>query len=165
MSIPFEALFKQACWLHTRFIIARYLMSISHGRWSGAEKAQRHMELCNFYVAAVHGIADADQAFDLREEEYHAVHAATQELTDRLDETIDFPVDDPHPDYDLYEQRFFEAFHRIALAALCPTACPVCGEGTLEVQFKKGCPGELEHYCNRCGTLFRPVPCSAPAVA
>lgn len=114
-------LFKQACRLHTSFTIARYLMSNAHGRWDGAEKAQRHSELCSFYVATVRGVDDVDmvrRGFPVcYENDYQAVHDATQALTDHLDEEIGFPLDS-RPDYDKLTPLFFERFHSLALHAL-----------------------------------------------
>lgn len=108
--------FKHACRLHTGFTIARYLMSNAAGRCDGAEKAQRHRELCQFYVAAVRGHKDPERV-DTLSEDYLAVHRKTQELTDYLDTAIGFPLD-RRPDYDTLEPKFFEKFHELALAAL-----------------------------------------------
>jgi hypothetical protein len=83
---------------------------------SGAEKAQRHMELCQFYVAALRGVSLDDARLHC-EDDYQAVHAKTQELTDYLDEAIGFPLAG-RPDYDALEPLFFERFHALALDAL-----------------------------------------------
>lgn len=108
--------FKNACRLHTNFTIGRYLMSNAHGRWDGAEKAQRHIELCQFYVAAFRGLNDAEKV-ELDGKDFKAVHSATQQLTDRLDEAIGFPLDKT-PDYAKLEPLFFEQFHSLATQAL-----------------------------------------------
>lgn len=108
--------FKQACWLSVQFNIARYLMSNADGRWDGAEKAQRHMELCKFYVAAVRGFDDADEV-DVICDDYIAVHDATSALTDYLDEVIGFPLKG-RPDYDTLGPLFFEKWHELAMGAL-----------------------------------------------
>lgn len=108
--------FKHVCWLHLRHTIARYLMSNAEGRWNGAEKAQRHMELCQFYVAATHGI-EVDQVRCDFEDDFQAVHTKTCELTDYLDEAIGFPITGT-PDYDKLEPLFFEQFHLLAMQAL-----------------------------------------------
>jgi hypothetical protein len=110
-------LFKQACWLHTRLIIGRYLISNAHGQWNGAEKAQRHMELCQFYVAVMRGYDDPDNVRPGVSSDYQKVHLETQKLTDRLDEKIGFPLDAP-PDLDKFEPLFFDQFHDLAVAAL-----------------------------------------------
>lgn len=110
--------FRHVCWLHTRHTIGRYLMSNAEGRWDGFEKALRHRELCQFYVAAVKGTDHPDKV-DVTSEDFLAVHTATQELTDRLDEAIGFPISG-RPDYDDLEPKFFEKFHDLAMAALTP---------------------------------------------
>jgi hypothetical protein len=115
-----EARFRQACWLATRFAIGRYLMSNAHGRWDGAEKAHRHQELCQFYVAMARGVAPEDVRVDF-EDDYKAVHDNTQKLTDHLDEVIGFPLEST-PDYDVLEPMFFERFHVLALEVLKESA-------------------------------------------
>ena len=112
-------MFKNACQLATRFTVARYLMSNADGRWDGAEKAQRHMELCAFYTCLALGIPDQDHArrTDDGDALFDAIHIATQEMTDNMDETIGFPVKG-RPDYDTLIPAFFEAFHRIAVGAI-----------------------------------------------
>lgn len=108
--------FKSACWLRTSFSIGRYLMSNAHGRWNGAEKALYHRELCKFYVASVRGFDD-EGLVDLCGEDFKAVHKSTQQLTDRMDEVIGFPLDSA-PDYAKLEPLFFEHFHTLAMQAL-----------------------------------------------
>lgn len=109
--------FKHVCWLHTRFMITRYLMSNAEGRWDGAEKALRHTELCQFYVAAVRGHDDPDTVRRQFEDDYQAVHSRTQELTDRMDEAIGFPLVG-QPKYDKLDRLFFDRFHELAISAL-----------------------------------------------
>lgn len=106
--------------IHLTFAIGRYLLACTHGRWSGAEKAQRHDEMCAVYAAIAVGRHDVDE---LRgEHAFEALHTrvreATREITDALDDAIGFPVDDPHPDLDLLTGRFFERFHEIAMAEI-----------------------------------------------
>lgn len=108
--------FKHVCWLHLQHTIGRYLMSNADGRWDGAEKAVRHRELCQFYVAAVRGRNNPDRV-DTTGPDYVAVHEATSALTDRLDEAIGFPIQG-RPDYDKLEPLFFEQFHALAMSAL-----------------------------------------------
>ena len=108
----------RACRLHADFAINRYLMSNADGRESGAEKAQRHHELCEFYVDVFRGEDDEDQNW------YWAAHTATQQLTDNLDTEIGFPLKGA-PDYDKLAPLFFERFHALASAALAtPPAAP-----------------------------------------
>lgn len=111
-------IFKNACRLHTRFTIGRYLMCNAQGRWNGVEKAQRHIQLCQFYVAAVRGFDDAEKV-EIDSEDFKAVRKATQKLTDRMDEVIGFPLEST-PDYDKLEPIFFEHFHNLAMQALLP---------------------------------------------
>jgi len=108
--------FKNACRLHTGFAIGRYLMSNAHGHWNGAEKAQCHIQLCQFYVAVVRGFDDAEKV-ELDGEDFKAVREMTQQLTDRLDEVIGFPIDST-PDYEKLEPLFFDHFHVLAMQAL-----------------------------------------------
>lgn len=107
---------KHACWLHTQTWIHRYLMSNADGRWNGAEKAQRHRELCQFYVALFRGKEEEDIKSGI-DEDYERVHEDTQELTGYLDEQIGFPLKG-RPDYDPLALLFFEKFHTMALKSL-----------------------------------------------
>ena len=115
--MDYLALFKNACWHANSMVKHRYLMSCADGRWDGAEKAQRHAELCTFYVAAVRGVADSAHVRRYHESDYQFVHGATQALTDNLDTEIGFPLTG-RPDYDRLAPRFFERFHAIAIRAL-----------------------------------------------
>lgn len=115
-----EQMFKQACRLSLDHAIRRYLMSNAKGRLDGYEKAQRHIELCTFYVAAVRGVDDlamVRRGSEGHEDDFQAVHDATQALTDHLDEVIGFPLDS-RPDYDALAPLFFEHFHSMAMQAL-----------------------------------------------
>lgn len=107
--------FKHACWLNTQFLIHRYLMSNADGCWDGAEKASNHIALCNFYVAVVTG-KECDDVY-MHDKEWKAVHAATSELTDNLDEMIGFPLKG-RPDYDVLAPLFFEKFHSFSMSTL-----------------------------------------------
>ncbi|TJY57194.1 hypothetical protein E4T66_17445 [Sinimarinibacterium sp. CAU 1509] len=106
---------ERACWIHVSFLVTRYLLANSHGRWDGAEKALRHRELCQFYAALPCG-ADPD-AVSVLSPEYRALHSATQALTDNLDTEIGFPLDS-RPDFDRLAPLFFAKFHALALAVL-----------------------------------------------
>lgn len=121
MTAPADRMFKQACWLHLSHTIHRYLMSNADGRQDGAEKAMRHIQLCTFYVAAVRGVDDLDRVRSgypvAYEDDFQAVHSATQELTDHLDEVIGFPLKG-RPDYDTLAPLFFQRFHALAMGAL-----------------------------------------------
>lgn len=113
---------KRACWKATKFEINRYLMANADGRWDGAEKAQRHGELCDFYlyVFSKGSLEDLNHydRFDVLTENRRKLHRATQDgLTDRLDEVIGFPIKG-RPDYDSLAPAFFEVWHRIAIETL-----------------------------------------------
>tara|TARA_R110002051_G_scaffold307872_1_gene379137 strand:+ start:55 stop:477 length:423 start_codon:yes stop_codon:yes gene_type:complete len=115
---------RNACWLGVNFAIARYLMANLQSRLNGVEKADRHRELCNFYVAILTG-EDPDRAASFQPEIHDAIHRRTQaRLTDRLDEAIGF---DPNGGSDhLADMRsFFEIFHEtaFAVAAEFPSVC------------------------------------------
>ena len=107
-------LFKNACRVHTDFMVARYLMSNADGRHNGAEKAHYHMQLCKFYVCVMHGHDDPDTVRIEHEEDYQAVHEKTQELTSYLDDAIGFPLVGC-PDYDTLKPLFFGRFHELAM--------------------------------------------------
>lgn len=107
---------RSACWLSTELAVHRYLMSCADGRWDGFEKAQRHDELCTYYVAVFRGCSKQDVR-QRYEADWDAVHDETQKLTDSLDEVIGFPLAGV-PDYDALAPKFFEHFHRLALNAL-----------------------------------------------
>ena len=56
-ALPDEReMLKHALWLASSFTVHRYLMSNAEGRWSGAEKAACHDELCCLYVAVFRGV-------------------------------------------------------------------------------------------------------------
>lgn len=106
-------LFKNACRIHLDFAINRYLMANADGRADGAEKAQRHMEICSFYLATFKG-EDVERVCARFSTEYRALHDYTQQLTDYLDEQIGFPLKGM-PDYDALVPLFFERFHALAM--------------------------------------------------
>ena len=110
--------FKTACRIYTDFLIHRYLQSNAEGRHDGYEKATRHTELCAFYVAIKHGVADVDSIPSrCHHEDFDAVHEATQALTSYLDQAIGFPIIG-HPDYNDLVPKFFDKFHEIAVRVL-----------------------------------------------
>lgn len=115
---------RNACWLGVNFTVVRYLLVNLHARLDGAEKAERHRELCNFYTAVLTG-EDPERAQAFQPEVHDAIHRRTQAaLTDRLDETIGF---DPKGggDHAAQTRAFFEIFHATAfgVAADFPEAC------------------------------------------
>ncbi len=108
--------FDAACRIYLAPIIARYLLVHQEGRWDGVEKAIRHRELCQFYVAVHRGQLDPE-AIQETDALYREVHEVTQSLTDHLDEAIGFPLVG-RPDYDRLIPLFFERFHALALEAM-----------------------------------------------
>lgn len=107
---------KHALWLASSFTVHRYLISNAEGRWSGAEKATCHDELCRLYVAVFRGV-EVDQVRVDFEADWVSVHDATQELTDHMDVVIGFPLKGV-PDYESLAPKFFAYFHRLATHAL-----------------------------------------------
>lgn len=99
-------------WLLMSFDVHRYLMSCADGRWDGAEKAQRHQNLCRMYIASVKG-CEVDQALMLHYDYWNAIHEKTQELTSCMDDRIGFPLHG-RPDYDKLAPLFFDEFIRLA---------------------------------------------------
>ncbi|SFF33342.1 hypothetical protein [Paracidovorax wautersii] len=113
-------LVKHSLWLALEHTVNRYLMSNAHGRQSGAEKAQRHDELCCHYVATFRQTS-LDKVKRTHEDEYQRVREHTRQLTDHLDTVIGFPLNST-PDYEDLASKFFTAFHLHAVAALCGSA-------------------------------------------
>lgn len=68
-----ERMLKTASWLYCSRLVTRYLISNTDGRWDGWEKAQRHRDLCSFYVAMYLNIKD-DFEVDTCSDEYRAVY-------------------------------------------------------------------------------------------
>jgi hypothetical protein len=107
-------LFKNACRIHLESFILHYLRANAYGHENGAAKALCHVDLCKFYVATFHGCTEDSVRRD-HEDEFMAVHDATQALTDYLDERIGFPMSSD-PDYEKLIPLFFDKFHDLALA-------------------------------------------------
>lgn len=108
---------RHAFWLLAGYAIHRYLMANTTGRLDGAEKASRHMEISNIFVALTKTI-DLDRVgvhhLDLR----NKIHDHTQKLTSHMDAEIGFPVGDRFPDYDNLAQRFARRFVDLASEVL-----------------------------------------------
>ena len=87
------------------FKIHRYLMSCTYGRYDGNEKAERHIEISSILVSFIL----LEKYSELKHFEImFKVHDYLAEiLTDRLDEVIDFPINDKVYDYDEYVNKFF----------------------------------------------------------
>lgn len=109
-------LFKQALYVGMERDCMQYLMANAKGRRDGVLKASKHESLCRHIVAAVRG-CDPDYVRLHHENDYQAVHTGTQALTDRLDESIGFPLYE-RPDYEELTPKFFSQFFALAMAAL-----------------------------------------------
>jgi len=126
--------FKHAFWLLSRHTIARYLLSNTIGREDGYEKAERHRELCQMFVALKYSVTPEEsweydrQRISRRydslklsksticlagEAPIDFVHDHTQELTGHL-EKIGMPMDKTYPDYDVLAKKFNERFLELA---------------------------------------------------
>ena len=105
---------KHALWLLMEHDIHRYLMSNAHGRWDGAEKAQKHTSMCNILVS-VYTQQPLDEVSHT--ELWDIVHTTSQVLTDNLDTEIGFPLES-RPDYNVLAPLFFERFIALGLDAI-----------------------------------------------
>lgn len=113
-----KGMFKNACRICTEYAVVRYLMSNAEGRENGAEKAEYHIKLCQFYVAFVRG-QDDPATISPYDKDFKLIHAKTQQLTSYLDDAIGFPLKGT-PDYDSLKVLFFERFHELALSVFIP---------------------------------------------
>lgn len=101
--------------LLTRLDVAQYLLSNTRKRGNGAKKAVHHEELTKTFVAVWRG-CDPDRVRLRFEDDYKAVHDTTaRELTNRLDEVIDFDLNGYVDDalMDRFFVRFFEIANRV----------------------------------------------------
>jgi hypothetical protein len=108
-----DDLFKNACRIHLEQLVIRYLMANTEGRLDGVEKATRHMEMCQFYVCAYAGGINPESV-SVNDGMYQSIHKSTQTMTDRMDESIGFPLSAIRPDYDRLSELFFNQFHDLA---------------------------------------------------
>ncbi len=93
-----------------------YLESNAKGLWDGALKAETHNRLCELFVAKRLGIDTLSVASYLQVDgEYlvSLVRKATLDLTDYLDEVIDFPLEKA-PNYKKLTPRFVGKFLQLA---------------------------------------------------
>lgn len=111
-----SANFKNSCRVALNYLITRYLICNSEGSQDGAEKADTHRELCNFYIAVKYGLKDSYSANKYLDD-FDLIHDATQELTSYMDTQIGFPIKG-RPDYDILVPKFFERFHDLAIKSL-----------------------------------------------
>ena len=119
MKIYPNNIFEHACYLNLKFTINRYIMS--HWRFDGHEKAERHSQLCCFYIALLHGESDEDYCRRYMEE-FETIHEATQELTGYLNVKIGMPLKEEdledHYHLERLSWKFFKEFHQIAIKCL-----------------------------------------------
>lgn len=102
---------RHLLWMLMEFSIGRYLLSNTHGRLNGFEKAERHIELCAIFIAAK-TFSNIDSAKS--HEDLMLIHDATQKLTGNLDKEIGFPIDEQPEDYDELARNFFNKFINLA---------------------------------------------------
>jgi len=100
----------RALWALMEFDANRYLIANTAGRQDGAEKAQRHMNLCHTYLKVMHGL-------EYKHSLMMFIHDYSQSLTSYLDEKIGFPVYDKHPDYSTLSRLFVAKFVEVCGAA------------------------------------------------
>ena len=89
-----------------RFVIIRYLMSVTYGRQDGYERYERHAEMSGIIVSFIilEKYTEHEHFWLMRE-----VHDYLAEiLTDKLDEVIDFPIAERVYDYEEYAKKFFD---------------------------------------------------------
>ena len=100
-----------ACQIALYQTIFRYLMAHEEGRWDGFEKALRHKELIQFYIAMNSGVVSPEN-IAVNTQSYITLHEATRVITDNLDTAIGFPLTGK-PDYDQLVPAFFSLIHTI----------------------------------------------------
>lgn len=110
-KIELEKQNKYLIWLLMEHAIVRYLLSNTHGRLNGFEKAEQHIELCAIFIA-IKMFCSTDKARN--NEKIMKIHDATRELTDNMDKEIGFPIFECPEDYDDLALKFFDRFMEIA---------------------------------------------------
>ena len=115
-QINYEQVFRNSAREQLDFDIIRYLLSNLPSRPDGIEKAERHMNLCDFYNKAFN-TEHTNRIYARRFNDYfETLHSVTQQvLTDDLCESIGFP-ETKYGDYDIDElaDKFFDIFHQVA---------------------------------------------------
>ena len=97
--------------------LAQYLLACTRRVSNGAAKAFRHEALTVAYVAAVRNCTP-DQVRRRYVSDYRTVHDTTaREVTDRLDAVAGFDLENVD---EAVIERFFQSFHKSALASLSP---------------------------------------------
>lgn len=105
---------RNACQSAAMFDCARYILAVS--RHDGAEKAERHQRLSDFYTAVATG-CDPDNARRDAFPLYKRIHDDTKKLTDNLDREIGL-LPGRRPDLDAMKPAFFDRFHDLAITAI-----------------------------------------------
>jgi len=98
-------------WMLMEHSIVRYLLSKTHGRINGYEKAERHIDLSAIFIAS-RRLCSIDRARS--DENLMLIHDATTKLTDHLDTEIGFPLNDVPEDYEDLGRKFFNRFLELA---------------------------------------------------
>ena len=106
---------KHLLWLLMEFPIVRYLLSNTHGRFNGSEKAEQHIALSAIFLA-YKKMCSLNKA--RTDDDWMKIHDATTELTDHLDREIGFPIYDRPDDYDELARKFFDRFIELAEKSL-----------------------------------------------
>ncbi len=92
------------------FDITRYL--IANVRSDGAEKAERHMSMCQTYLDVMRPKQRKNHELMM------FIHDESQVLTSHLDTEIGLEIGGDYPDYDLLEGLFFDRFIELCGKAL-----------------------------------------------
>ncbi len=101
-------------WLLMEHAIGRYLLSNTHGRLNGHEKAEQYIEMSAIFLACKKMCSIEKARHD---DDWIKIHDATRELTDNLDIEIGFPIFEVPENYDELYRKFFDRF--IELAERC----------------------------------------------
>jgi hypothetical protein len=102
---------RHLLWMNMEFPIVRYLLSNTHGRLNGTEKAERHIDLCAIFLASKL-FCSIDKARS--NDNWIRIHDATRKLTDNLDGEIGFPIFETPEDYEQLALKFFDRFLELA---------------------------------------------------
>lgn len=102
---------RHMLWLLMEFPIRRYLLSNTHGRLNGNEKAEQHIAMSAIFLA-YKKMCSIEKARN--DEDWIKIHDATQKLTDNLDKEIGFPIYEAPEDYDELGRKFFDRFVELA---------------------------------------------------
>lgn len=99
-------------WLGMEFAIHRYLIVNTRSGGNGYEKAARHIELSQCYVASHIG-CNLDGTYK-HHDKVMRIHDATNKLTSYMDKEIGFQIDSDDMNYDKMARKFFNRFIELA---------------------------------------------------